>query len=621
MAAQPEAAPGLQAEGAVYRPHERTSRLRFRGLPLWATFLISVLVALTLPFVAFGIPLRGPVLAFFPSGTLGTYLSAFLVFLVPSVLGGLLTGPLAHALGGKFSPRRSFFLSVAGLAIVAGMLVLWRLVSFFAGPYPVEGPLLLGFGLSLWFREITLIALSHRAHARSLPAGLVFPVVGMAMVVLLLGASAASIGESVVFLLFAFGAAEALLRATDRPMQREFGEGSVSLLRPLMEHMSDRDPAASARMERFFDGISTHGDLDVGVLAFRAGEKVPLALVAASVHPGPFAELGSSDFPTKLASSLRGSVAAEVMVPHAPSTHAQDIPTAAEVARVVEATRKLVASAVPGPARYSPMVSPRESSTARAQVFGESALVLLTQAPEPTDDIDYALGEMIREEGRRMGFAQVLVLDGHNSFAENRGDVPFGSPAGFRLLEDAKAAMQLALRSTREGTLRIGVAHRTGFNPEHDGMGDEGLLVAVFDAAGSRSALALFDANNLLRGFRDPMKKALEEEVGGVGEVMTTDNHVVHEVQGGTNTLGERRGLSHLERDVREVAREAVAKLAPVQVGAAETKVKEVRVLGPGVVTRLMTSLADSFALFWLFFLASFSLAALSGALLLAFLR
>jgi predicted neutral ceramidase superfamily lipid hydrolase len=622
VAGEANAPRGLQAEGAVYRPHERTSRLRFRGPAPWKTSLAILALSAVLPFLAFGYPVDHSPMAGLPAGAEGSYLSGLLLFLVPGFVGGLLTTPLARSLGGRFPVRRSLFLGAAGLGIVGAMLALWRLLSLLVGGFSVEDPLILGFGLSLWLREITMIALSNRAHARSLPAGLSFPVVGLLLVGFWLGTDLVLVIESLVILAFAFLAAEALLRATDRPLLREFGEGSVVLLRPLMEHMSDRDPAASARMERFFEGISTRGDLDVGVLCFRSADRVKLALVAASVHPGPFAELGSSDFPKKVGRALREGGAEEAMVPHAPSTHAQDIPTSSEVSRVVAAARELVGSSRPGAVRASPLVSPRQGSTARAQVLGDCVLVLLSQAPEPTDDIDYALGEMIREEGRRLGFRHVLVLDGHNSFAENRGDVPFGSPEGFRLLADAKAAMGAALAAAKPGgTVRLGVCHRTGFTPDRDGMGGEGLLVAVLEAAGSRTALALFDANNLRQGLREPLRTILEQEAGGPGEVCTTDNHVVHEVQGGSNTLGDRRGRKALEDDIRDATREAVGRLAPVEVASGETTVRGVRILGPGVVTRLMTALADSFALFWLFFLASFSLAALAGALLLAFLR
>lgn len=617
---------GLQAEGAVYRPHERSSRLRFTAPSGWISGIGIVAVSLGLPLLAFGWPPSGPTLPGLPTSLGGTYLAGVLLFLVPGLLGNLLTTPIAVALEGRFRVRRSLFLGLSCFGIVGGILVMWRIIQLFAGPYPVEGPLLLGFGLTLWLRALTLIAVSHHSLARSLPASLVAPLLGLGMVWLELGWGLRYLLEGPLFLLLAIGGALALLTATDRPMRREFGQGGIALLRPLLEHMSERHPGASRDLESFFDRVSTHADLELSVLAFRpataaASDRALLAWIAPSVHPGPFADLGSSDLPRKMSAALRPAAAESVMVPHAPSTHAQDIPTAAEVQRVCGIIRDLVRQAPAGTTRASPLVRPHEGSLARAQVVGDSVLVVLSQAPRPTDDIDYALAELVREDARRLGLAHAIVVDAHNAFEENRGDVPFGSPEGFRMVADAKAAMTAALAQAKEGELRMGFAQRKGYNPEDDGMGGEGLSVVVLEGSGWRSAYALFDANNLLMGMRAPLVGVLEQAVGAVGEVMTTDNHVVHEVQGGANTLGERRGLPLLSRDLKEVAQQALAHAVPVRVAAAETKAKEVRVLGPGVITRLMTSLADSFAIFWLFFLASIALAGLAGALVLAFLR
>ena len=621
MGTEASAPSASHAEGGVYRPHERTSRLRFTSPPASVSALGILALCLLLPVVAFGLPPAGPHVPGLSGLPGGGYLAGVLLFLVPGALGALATTPLAKAFGGRLRMRRALLLGLSGLFLVLAVLLLWRLVRGLSGSGTVEGPLLLAFGLTLWIRQLTLVAVSHREHARSLPAALVVPLLGFVMAWGWLGLSAVRVVEGVAFLLLSLGGAIALVTATDRPMVREFGQGGTSLLRPLMEHMSDRDPGASQQMEAFFEGISTRGHLKVGALTFREGSRLRLAWIAPAVHPGPFAELGSSDLPHKLAQGLRGTLADDVVVPHSPSTHAQDIPTSAELARLTSQLKQVLETSGPaGEARASPLVAARPGSLARAQVLGENVLIVLTQAPAPTDDIDYALSELIREEARRQGFAHAVIVDAHNSFVENKGEIPFGSPEGFRLVADARESMEAARAKTVPSEVRLGLAHRRGFNPEEHGMGPEGLAVVLVEAAGVRTAYALFDANNLEKGLRDPLVRVLKETIGGDGEVMTTDNHLVHEVQGATNPLGRRRSVAELSEDLRSVAREAVADLRPVRVGGVETTVHDVKVLGPGVTTRLMTALADSFAIFWLFFVASITIAALAGALLLTVL-
>ncbi|MGI0156717.1 MAG: DUF2070 family protein, partial [Thermoplasmata archaeon] len=117
----------------------------------------------------------------------------------------------------------------------------------------------------------------------------------------------------------------------------------------------------------------------------------------------------------------------------------------------------------------------------------------------------------------------------------------------------------------------------------------------------------LIDGNNLEVGFRDPIVRALEQVVD-VAEVLTTDNHVVHEVDGGINPVGERRPLEILTRDAVAVLKSAVADIAPAQAYFGSAPVPGVRVLGPGFTARLLTSLGDTLSMFTNMAVATFLL-------------
>jgi predicted neutral ceramidase superfamily lipid hydrolase len=130
----------------------------------------------------------------------------------------------------------------------------------------------------------------------------------------------------------------------------------------------------------------------------------------------------------------------------------------------------------------------------------------------------------------------------------------------------------------------------------------------------------VIDGNNLLVGRREPIVKGLLSQVG-VAEVLTTDNHVVHEVDGGINPVGERFPLEGLIRESQAVVDEALKNLAPVSVRFGETPVPDVPVLGPGYTARLLTSLGDTLSMFTHMFVATLLLLLTSSLVILLALR
>jgi predicted neutral ceramidase superfamily lipid hydrolase len=250
-------------------------------------------------------------------------------------------------------------------------------------------------------------------------------------------------------------------------------------------------------------------------------------------------------------------------------------------------------------------------------VLGDTALVLVTQAPSPTDDIDFAvLDEWIRGSTH----PSVAVIDAHNSYVEDRGDITYGTPAADRLKADAKAAVAAAVKAAAPGPVGVGVGSRGGYSIGSDGIGPSGIRALVIRAAGTTTAYVLIDGNNLLLGRRAPILEALHGVVDAA-EVMTTDNHVVHEVDGSINPVGERRSTAQLAADVRGVVEQAVADLAPAEVGFGSSDVPGVPVLGPDWTARLLTSLGDTVSMFGHAFVMTFLLLVASSLVILAALR
>ena len=531
------------------------------------------------------------------------------VFAVPGIVAALGTTPLARALGGRLELRRGIFLSAVVLAVQLPLALVWR-GALIVWPGVIPSVLFLGAflaGPAVWFRHMSLFGLSRPNHARSLPPTLLQPVLSLLGLFLITPPTLRVVVAAVLFLFIGFACAVALLRAADRPLRREFQSSGISLIRPLLDHVAMRDPAATGVLEAFFEKFSFPADLRVSLLSFSRGGKPRATLALPTVHPGPFAALGASDLPRKLADQL-GAEAGVVLVPHTPSDHDLDLPSESAVDRIGAACRDVLNSFGPAmTARAGPLVSPYPGSLARAQLIGDVAVVLVTQAPLPTDDIAFSVADRIDREIGRDGGIRLALIDAHNSYVEGKGDITYGTPAAEKLFVDTKAAVATAVAAAQPGGIDVGVAARGGYDIGVDGIGPQGIRALVVRAAGRTSGYVLIDGNNLLVGFRDPIVRALEKIVD-IAEVMTTDNHVVHEVDGGINPIGERRSLEALTRDATTVLESAKADLSPAEAYFGSRGVPAVHVLGPGFTARLLTSLGDTLSMFTNMAVATFLL-------------
>lgn len=543
------------------------------------------------------------------------------LFLVPALGAAGLTTPVAAALQGRFTARRSALLALTGLVLVAPMVgvgVLWN--ALLPGR---SVPLLLLFlllqGPILWFRHLSLFGVSNPYHLRTLPVSLLQPFLGLVGFALVEPFGAVDVVAGLVFLLLGFLTALMLLRAADRPLRREFQTSGVSLIRPMLDHINERDPAATETLESFFAKFAIAANLSVQLLEFRVGGKARATVALPTVHPGPFASLGASDLPRKVADRL-GASSGLVLVPHTPCNHELDIPTAAGVGRVLDATAQLAQRLTLAPARASPMVSGRPGSLARAQLFGDTVLVTVSQAPEPTDDIAFAVGDAIRRRHADRGDGPVALIDAHNSYVEDRGDIAYGSPTAARLAADCDAAIVEARRTAVDGAPLVGVASRSDYSIGDDGIGPSGIRVLAVRAAGRTAAYVVIDGNNLLKGYRAPILEALRDVVDEA-EVFTTDNHIVHEVDGSVNPVGERLGADRLAADCRALAATAVAQLAPAEIRTGSAEIPDVPVLGPSWTERLLTSLGDTVSVFVHQAAATFLLLLVSSLVVLVALR
>jgi putative membrane protein len=517
------------------------------------------------------------------------------LFFVPSALAALLAVPLARGMGGIIYMRRSTLLALLSLIVLAPLLLVWRLIigPFFAGR--VTDIILFGWALVMWLWHLVLLSTSHASHARSLPVALVMPVSGVAMMAVLAPLGPFGLREVVLacgFLAVFLLSAAAFRKMAESPLRRNFKASGMELVRNMLSHWTEGGDAGKKEMEEFFSTFSVDFSADIGILAFRSGERIRGLWLVPSVHPGPFGTLGGSDLPGKLRKELPGEIE-NLMVFHGAATHDQNPASDGDVQAIAAAVREGV-DGLSFCTDAGPLVRFRgERVAVCAQPLGRALVAVHTSAPDPTDDIDHAVGKMVEGIFERQDYTPAIFIDAHNCLERGGGAVHSGSFEAGELLRRAQEAAASA-PAVSHG-LRAGFASVAGFSKEKDGIGAQGIQVAVIEAGGKKAAYILFDGNNMVKGLREKVLEAVKGMVDEA-EVFTTDNHCVHATMGGYNPVGAKYSPDELARKTKGAVDYALAHMEYVEVGAASVSAK-IHVFGPGNTARLTTAINSTVAI------------------------
>jgi putative membrane protein len=524
-----------------------------------------------------------------------------LAIALPAYAAALLTMPAARALGGRMYFRRSFLLGFVGLILLgAFQIVAVALFTILAvagnaayDPSVTLKVTILAYGAVLWVREVILSATSHSRHLRSLPAAVLHPILGLATLAVWVPMSPGAVLLGLLVLAVFYVSAVGYTEIAKRPLMRSFGADGFKLLRSTLDVYGEMEAEGVAELEEFFGSISVAARIRVAGIAFRAANGIKSLFLAPTVHPGPMGLVGGSDLPSKVASGL-ADVTPNVLVAHGPTTHDENAATTAEVRKIPETVRSLLAAArFGGSVGRSCRVAYGRAATL-AQAFGDTVLLVASFAPNPSDDIDSPTGHAAIQEAKLAGARDAIFVDAHNCLQPGAGLTLFGSEASHEVIESAKAAARAALTAP-QGEPRIGYGRQCKICTPDQGIGARGVEALVIEVDGQRTAYVLFDGNNMVPGLRD----AIRARVAGLVqecETLTTDNHSVNLTMDGFNAVGavldQETILSHAEAAVRD----AVGNLEPVQVAAFSGDIPDFRIFGPQAASRLTTSISATMA-------------------------
>lgn len=517
--------------------------------------------------IGIGIDLAGILFrtGFFGSGTL--------LFTIPGVLAFLFTLPLVRFAGGAMTWNRS-----ALLALVCAFISVVGTVIACIMPVPHLLPFLyaysLGFIFALRLLVLTAVA-SYRTMEMLAPAG-IQSLAGIGIGLLLFGPSFLAI--SLISNVSLAAGCILLIYLIERPFFSAFDVHVMRFLNAYLAHLTD----GSRDLEDFFRYIGQEAVIPETTIHFRRRDRKELLLTVPNVHPGPMGEVGGTNLPTLLHDAFGG----EVLVCHGAASHDYNPVGAQEVEKLIAAVKGSLgevqyAGRASGSCRFH-----HGSVSVLAQAIGDSVLLVVTRAPEKTEDLVPAIGQIVAAEGRRW-FRHVAFVDAHNCMTEVTTAIHPTQPLGSEYIGAAVRAMEVVSNAPRD-VFRAGTAHiRLPFGKK-DGFGPLGVQALVIEAQGQRTAYVLLDGNNMVRGLREELVASISGLVDEA-EVMTTDTHVVNTISG-INPIGLRVPSSAIAPYVVRCVQEALEDLTPSEAGGATAECRGIVVFGPERIAQLAST-------------------------------
>ncbi len=477
-----------------------------------------------------------------------------------------------------FVLRRALILSLCGL-------LFWFLFVFLGaalgGLFGVLGWVklcLLGFSVVLTLRTIVFFATSSTTPTRRLISILLQPVACIVPFMIFWSALSVPLMAFLPFLIIgsfvSIGFGYLFLYFLNRIGEKDYGFPSMALFRAFMLNWVTSE---NAPLEAFLEKLGEDADVEISLLKFDSS-KTKAAVIVPLVHPGPFKNIGSSLLPSLLKHAFEKEYGGDVCVPLGLLGHERNAASQIQNQKIISKILAAKFSAFNGMA--TPFVQVSEGFvTVSCQIFGRTALLSFTLAPKTTEDLPQELGNIVREEAKKLGLDDSIIINAHNSLTESTEiDASMDT-----LSAVARRCLQTAV-SQASFPFEIGAS---SFYPKDftlkEGMGAGGITALIVKVGEQKTAYIVIDGNNMISGLREKILSAIVQVGFNGGEVFTTDTHSVSALvrgQRGYHPVGEAMNQDTLISYIKECAQVAESNLEKCKVGFLRILVPQIRVMG-----------------------------------------
>lgn len=546
----------------------------------------------------------------FPYGGVASVIAGVLLLGVPALLAAAITAPMAGVFGKNVTYNRSTLLSLFSLIIIALISLLSCAIYYIAHAQFSFLGFVLALSLVFALRMLVLLGISVNSLPKVImPASL--QTLFSAIVLYYYTQTPAVFYDLAISSIIFVSSAIIFVRYVDYPMVKSFGVSSFDFIQDFIAHLTEGSPA----MEEFFEKIGESIDAPVSVLSFKRMDGSTKALIITPyVHPGPMGEIGGGNLPSIVSDAFTED--GLVFVPHGTAYHDFNLVSADESVKIIAAARRAIARM-----NHKTMATKSTrvvvgNTKMLGQRFNDSVFLVSTQAPTSTEDIEFSVGFTAMAEGRVAGARNATIIDSHNCTEPFATAIEPGTRDSYNIIR-ASASSSRTLLSMPAGEMKLGVANSPPICTRLEGMGDQGIRVAIVEVLGQRTAYIVIDGNNMMRGLREEIMERLPVDEA---EVMTTDTHVVNTLSG-ANYVGQHMDCALLKDTITGLVDKAIKDLEPVQSDMEIEIAEDVRVFGSHKIAKL-ASTANAMVAMGGAFAAAVIIAALSlTALVLILIR
>ncbi len=533
-------------------------------------------------------PNQGLILDFIYGGLFG-----LIVLGVASIMSGALNQQVISTLHGiNLKIKHSMFLSAISMFILGFFVILGCIISRIINMDLLINFALFGCVLIYGFNTLVFWATSKVRFTVAALTGFIQPTLILALYILisflfidtsfigpiLLQVIIKTLVASIIFVLAIY----AFITIIASPFKKNLGIGVLDLLSLFIAHINE----GSNSLEGLFENMSEAIDTIVTFISFKTEDGIKALFISPSVHPGPLGDLGGSNMPTILANKFDHFT----MVAHGPSTHDFNPIAVSEIDKVEQAVKRGL-----NKVEYSNNASKfvrytSEKANIGVQFFNKGMVILSTFAPEAVDDIEFGVGlTMMTQSRNRCNVKDSIIVDCHNSFTAESGEVLPGNSEVFQLID----VIDKINPESEKYDIKIGCYSDTmGSLGKQEGIGDSGIKTMIIEVDGQRTAYVLFDSNNMERGFRQEIIDAVKDMEIDEIEVMTTDTHTVNTLSRGYNPIGIAKRPEIIEY-VKISIEESINDLEKVEVGTGTEKIRNLNTFGPNNSTELISTISS----------------------------
>ena len=476
-----------------------------------------------------------------------------------------------------FIMRRTSAISFVGWLIWIALAVVGAVLGSFLGWMLWVKLVLLGFAAVVTLRSIVVSATSTSSKPRQILSILLQPALCIAIFLGFWTTLLANLLPFLPFIVMApvigYTAVYLLLNSIDR-LGKTYQLPSMPLFRAFILNwvIGQNGP-----LETHLEAMGEDADINVSLLKFEAA-KPQAAIIVPLVHPGPFSNIGSSLLPSMLKHDFEAQYGCPACTPLGILGHELDLASQAQNRRIVtEVLSKAKFQATQ--AQASAFTRETDGAAiASCQIFGDTALLSFSLAPNTTEDLPQELGRMVEEEAKQLGLNHAIVVNSHNCLT----DVDDTKLHIAELECAAKKCLQTVAAQPKK-PFKVGSASVFPDFTQKQGMGTGGITAIAVEVTGQKTVYIIIDGNNMVPHLREKILDELAALGFSESEVFTTDTHAVSGIvtgKQGYHPIGEAIDHTALIRSIKEAAQKALQNLDDSKAGFFQFVVPDVRVIG-----------------------------------------